>query len=159
MTDAVATLRVYTGTDAGTESGAQVGIDLISADNALNSSGNRTAHEVAPGSNSYEKWMRVRIDTANGHTLTDFWITRTGDLPDGVILKMGVTDDPATPVATLSTVATTTMHDDRKYIFDTNEYSADGDHTRYLVLQEQAAGSAPSGAIDTGDFVVGWTQS
>lgn len=157
--DASVSLRVFTGTDAGTESAAQTGIDLISADNAVNSGGNRTAHEVAPGANSYEKWMRIKVEAANNNSLTDFWVTRTGDLPDGVIIKMGVVDIPATPVVVESTVAMTTMHDGRKYIFDTNVYSSSGAYSRYLVLQEQTTGSAPSGAIATESLEIGWSQS
>jgi len=159
MTDAVTTLRVYTGTNAGTESAGVSGIDLISADNAINSAPNRTSFEVAPGTNSFEKWLRVKVDVANGHTLTNFWIERDGDLPDGVIVRMGVTDDPATPTASTSTIATTTMADGRRYIFDANTYDANNDTTRYVVIQEQVAASAASGAIETESFEIGWSQT
>ena len=40
-----------------------------------------------PGTNSFEKWLRVKIDAANAHTLANFWVERTGDLPDGVTPK------------------------------------------------------------------------
>jgi hypothetical protein len=154
---ATVSMRVYTGTDAGTESTAQVGFDLISADNAENGPSNRDDHEVAPGSNSFEKWLRLRIDSADGQVLSNFWIERTGDLPDGVVVKLGTTDDPATPTASESTVATETMHEGRRYWFDVGEYSVDGDHTRYLVLQEQVAASAASGDIDTQTFEWGYS--
>jgi len=159
MADATATLRVYTGTNAGTESASQTGIDLISVDNAVNTTQNRSDNEVAPGTNSFEKWLRIKIDTANGHTLTNFWIERDGDLPDGVVIKMGVTDTAASPTASTSTVATTTMSSGRRYIFDTNSYDANNDTTRYVVVQEQVAGSASGGSIESQDFEIGWSQS
>lgn len=112
-----------------------------------------------PGTNSYEKWMRLKVDDAAGFVVSDFWIERAGDLPDGVVIKMGVTDTPATPVATVSTVATTTMADGRRYFFDMGSYDADDDTTRYLVLQEQVVASASNGSIETQSFQWGWSES
>ena len=149
-------LRVYTGTDAGTESAAQTGIALMNVDSAANAP---TTNKVTPGTNSYEKWMRVKIDTADGGTFTNFWIERSGSLPDGVTVKMGVTDTPVTPVATASTIATTTMADSRRYFFDNGEYSTNGDTTRYIVVQEQTTAAAASGNIDQQDFTIGYSQS
>lgn len=159
MTDAVTTLRVFTGSGAATESAAQTGIDLVSIDNATNSGGNRAAHEVAPGANAYEKWLKVKVDTANGKSLTSFWIERTGDLPDGVILKFGAADTGATPTASTSTVATTTMVAGRRYVWDVGTYDTSGDTTRFLVVQEQVALGAASGAIPTDSFEIGWSQT
>lgn len=157
---AAVTMRVCTGTSAGTESAAQTGIDLVSVDSADNSPSNRSDNEVAPGSNSYEKWMRLALDTANGQVVSAFWIERTGDLPDGVIIKIGTTDTPATPKATESTVAAETMHDGRRYWFDIgNDYDTDGDRTRYVVLQEQVDASADDGSIETQTFEWGWSAS
>jgi len=135
------------------------GIDLVSVDNAVNSTQNREDNEVLPGTNSFEKWMRIKLDAANGHMLTNFWIERDGDLPDGVVIKMGVTDTAATPTASASTVATTTMADGRRYIFDTNVYDANNDTTRYIVVQEQVAGTASGGSIESQDFEIGWSQT
>jgi hypothetical protein len=159
MTDAVTSLRVYTGTNAGTESAGQTGIDLISVDNAVNSAMNRSDNEVVSGTNSFEKWIRIKIDAANGHVLANFWIERSGDLPTGVTIRMGVTDTPATPTASVSTVATTTMADGRRYIFDANTYDATNDTTRYVVVQEQVAMGATVGSIETENFEIGWSQS
>ena len=114
--------------------------------------------EVAPGANSYEKWIRVKIDSAGTQTFTNFWVERSGDLPDGVDIKLGVTDTPATPTSTTSTVATTTMADGRRYFFDNGSYAADGDYTRYLVLQEQVASDAASGSIEQQVFTIGYSS-
>ena len=57
---AALSLRVYTGATAATESAAVTGIDFISADNATNSSGNRSSNPVTVGTNSFEKHLRLK---------------------------------------------------------------------------------------------------
>jgi len=156
---ATLTLRVYTGTGAGTESAAVTGIDLISADNATNSAGNRAANEVVPGTNSFEKWLRLRVDAPPAGAVTNFWIQNDDDLPTGVVIKFGVTDTPKTPVATTSAVATNTLATGQRYIFDTNDYTDTGDHTRYLVVQSQVAVGAASGSIPQLAPAIGWQES
>jgi hypothetical protein len=135
------------------------GIDLVSADNALNSSGNRSSNKVVPGTNSFEKWVRLRVDVAPTGVVTNFAVTREGDLPDGVTIRFGVTDTPATPVASTSVVATTEMVAGRQYIFDANQYAEAGDHSRYLVFQEQVLSSVTTISIDEQDFDFAWQES
>ena len=149
-------LRVYTGTNAGTESAPQSGIALMDVDSAAV---DPTNNEIAKGSNSFEKWMRIKVDAPDSGSFTNFWIERSGDLPDGVTVKMGVTDSPSTPVAATSSIATTTMADGRRYIFDTSEYDTAGDATRYVVVQAQVAADAASGNIEQQVFTVGYSQS
>lgn len=152
-------LRVYTGSGAGVESASVAGIDLISADNATNSAGNRSANLVAPGTNSFEKWCRLKVDDADGQTVTGFWVERVGDLPAGVTIKFGVTDTPATPVVTASTVATREIATGRKWYFDSGAYDADGDYSRYIVFQEVVAADAADGSIDSQAIQFGWSAS
>lgn len=111
---------------------------------------------MAPGTNSFEKWLRLKIDDADGQVLSGFWVSRTGDLPDGVTVKLGVTDTPATPVATESAVARETMAAGRRYWFDMGELDADNDVTRYLVIQEQTVMGADTGSVPQGDWTFGW---
>lgn len=144
-------VRCYTGTDAGTESAAQSGI-VLCADDAL------TGADVEPGSVSFERWIRLRVDTAPTLGVTIFSLTATGELPDGVAIKFGVTDTPATPVDTVSTVATKELTSGQKFIFDAGTYTEVGEHTRYLVLQEVVDADAPSGAIDPQAFLFGWAE-
>ncbi len=146
------TLRVLTGTNAGTESAAQTAIVLVAAD-AL------SGGDVAPGTNSYERWLRLKVDVAPANGVSNFWFQNEGELPDGVALKFGVTDTPATPIATTSTIATTDLVAGRRYIWDVNTYSEAGDTTRYLVIQEQVAADADSGAIDQQTPSFGWSES
>lgn len=146
-------LRVFTGTNAGTESAAQTGIALLSVDAATNDPG---SHKVAPGTNSFEKWLAVSVDAANSQTFSNFWVEMTGDLPDGVTIKVGTADAGATPTSATSTVAKTTLATGRRFIWDAGTYNANGQKTRYLVLQEQVAASAASGAIPQGTLTFGW---
>ena len=151
MTDAVVTLRVSYGTNAATESASQTGIVFCAAD-ALSGA------DVAPGTVSYERWVRLALDTANSHSITALSFTAHPVLPTGVTIKYGVTDTPATPVNTASTIATHTLDSDH-VIWDTNTYDANSDRSRYLVLQMAVASDATSGPITQNGLTFGWTQS
>jgi len=148
----VLSVRVFTGANAGTMSAAQTTVDLCAAD-AL------SGGSVMPGTVSYERWVALRVDTAPDRGATNFWVENTGDLPTGVSLKFGVTDDPATPVNTTSTVATMDLASGRRYIYDNAVYTEVGDLTRYLVFQEVVANGAPSGAIDPQSLDFGWVEA
>ena len=150
MTVAVS-LRVLTGPSAGTESAAQTGITFISQD-ALSGAA------VAPGTNSYERWIRLAIDDASGRAISTFTAQCIPNLPTGVEIKYGVTDTAATPTASTSTIATHTLGSTR-IVWDMNSYTSNGSRTRYLVLQEQVAASAPSGAISQNTLAFGWQVS
>jgi hypothetical protein len=149
-------LRVCTGSAAGTESSSQIGFAFMDIDSASNAP---DANEVTPGANSFEKWLRLALDDAAGQSVSAFWVERTGALPDGVVVKIGYAAAGVTPTATTSVVATTTMAAGRRYFFDTAAYSATDDRTQFLVLQEQVAASAASGQIDTQAIQFGWSAS
>lgn len=149
---ATVSLRAYTGAGAATESAALTEVPLISEDAV-------TGDPVAPGSVSFERWLRLRLDVAPTVGVANFWVENTGDLPDGVELKFGVTDTPATPKGTVSTIATRTLTSGQRYIFDVETYAEVGDHSRYLVIQEAVAADAPTGAIDPQALVFGWAEA
>jgi hypothetical protein len=117
-----------------------------------------TGGDVEPGSVSYERWIRLRLDTAPDMGVANFSITCEGELPEGVAIRFGVTDTPATPVDEVSTVATKELTPGRKFIFDVSTYAEVGDHTRYLVLQEVVDADAASGAIDPQVLVFGYAE-
>lgn len=146
-------LRVYTGTSAGTESAAQTGIALLSVDAATN---DPASHQVAPGSNSFEKWLAVKVDSAAGTTYSNFWVEYTGSLPTGVTITAGFALAGATPTSAKSTVATTTLSAGRRFLWDASTYDTTGEKTAFLVLQEQVAASAASGAIPQGTLSFGY---
>ena len=151
-------LRCYTGAGAATESAAQTAIALLSVDAATVDPG---SHMVSPGTNSFEKYLAVKVDLADGHTYSDFYLelsTVSGALPSGVTIKVGTTATAATPTAATSTVALTTLTAGRRYTFDTSVLDTAAQKTAYLVLQEQVAATAASGAIPQQAITVGWAQ-
>ena len=151
----VATLgvHVYTSTAAGTESGVVTGIDLISADNATNTLGNRQANPITVGTNSFEKWVKLKISAWPANDVSNFQLW--GDETFDVSTTFNFTGEyvtGTTPVATASTVADTdfvTYSAGNKAQWDANSYTATNDTTEYAVFQLVVAASANPG---------NWTQ-
>lgn len=157
MAVAVVSVRVYTGSSAATESAAVTGIDWISADNATNSSGNRTTYPVTAGSNSYEKHLRLHIDTAGG-TLSafKFWMTSSATTNVALRAKLAVGTAGASPGTGDSTPTATAMTSDAdaysytssaKGDWDTGSISTINYVTKAVLLQLQPNGSAANGNI------------
>jgi|SRR5450759_229409 len=155
---AVLTVRVYTGSSAATESASVTGIDWISADNATNSSGNRTANQVAKGSASYEKHLRLHIDTppANGVGNFLWWMGTTATTYIALRAKEAVGTGGASPGTGDSTPTATAMTGDidaytrtasAQGTWDSGSYSATNAVTEGLLLQLQPDSSASTGAI------------
>jgi len=150
---ATLTLRVYTSTGAGTESAAQTGIDLVSADSDTNSLGNRQANPITVGTNSYEKWLKLKVDAAPDNGVTNFLAWGDGAVDSSTtLMATGDYVTGVTPVATASSVATDDFTDytsGNKLQWDSGSYSATNDTTDYMVLQLQVDGDAAPG---------NWTQ-
>jgi hypothetical protein len=131
-------LRVYTGAGE-TESAAQTGIDLISADNATNSLANRQANPITVGTNSYEKYVKLKIDTAPANAVDNFQIWMDGTVDSSTTLNFTTNYITyATPVATASTVADTNMTtytSGNKVTWDNGPYTFTNDTTRFTVFQ------------------------
>jgi hypothetical protein len=146
-------VRVYTGSAAGTESAVVTGIDLISADNATNSLANRQANPINVGSQSYEKWLKLKLDTAPANGVTNFQIWGDGAVMTSTSLFWtGQRVTGVTPVATVSTIANTNFNNftsGNKGVWDTNSYSATNATTRYSVFQLAVDATAGPG---------NWTQ-
>lgn len=146
---AALSLRVYTGSNAATESSAVTGVDLISADNATNSLANRTANPITVGTNSFEKWLKLKIDTAPANGVTNFKIWGDGAVASNTTLMWaGAVTTGATPTASTSSVATTnfnTCTSGAKCTWDTASYSALNATTKYSVFQLQVGSSATPG--------------
>ena len=149
---AVLTVRVNTGTNAGTESGAVTGIDLISADNATNSLANRQANPITVNSNSFEKWITLKVDTAPANAVTNFLVWGDGAVQAETTLNWGATGTGATPTASTSSVATADFDScvsGSKCTWDSASYTAQNDTTDFLVLQLVVGAAASPG---------NWTQ-
>ena len=145
--------RVYTGSAAGTESGVVTGIDFASADNATNSLGNRQANPINVGSQSFEKWLKLKVDTAPANGVTNFLIWGDGAvMASTTLFWTGQRVTGVTPVASVSAIATTSLNgytSGNKGVWDTNSYAATNATTRYSVFQLAVDATAGPG---------NWTQ-
>ena len=151
---ATVSLRVFTGAGAATMSAAVAGIDMISADNALNSQANRNAFPIPAGGFSFEKWLRARVDVAPANQITNFRVWSDGDIGGGdATLWAGITDTGATPTNADSSVAGTdlaTRTAASKLDWDTSSVLVDvGDLSDFLVLQMEVDADAQPGDLPT----------
>lgn len=146
---AALSLRVQTGAPAGTESAAVTGIDLISADNATNSLANRQANPITVGTNSFEKYVKLKVDTAPANAVTNFKIWGDGAVAANTTLMWaGAVSSYAQPTSNTSTVATTnfnTCTSAAKCTWDSASYSTLGNTTKYSVFQLQVGSGATPG--------------
>jgi hypothetical protein len=146
-------VRVYTGTDAGTESAAVTGVDFISADNATNSLANRQANPINVGTVSYEKWLKLKVDTAPANGVTAFKVWGDGAVMTSTELFFtGQRITGVTPVNTTSSIANANFEGftaGNKANWDTNSYTATNATTQYSVWQLQVDATAGPG---------NWTQ-
>ena len=146
------TIRVCTGAGAAAMSGAQTGIDFISADNATNSLANRLANLLtipAIGyTYSFEKWVRARVDAAPDNGVLNFRVWTDGTVQAGLTLFTGVTSTGQTPVNTASSHATvdgTTYVEGSKLDWHLTTMTNVGDLTDFLVLQYRVGSGAAAG--------------
>ncbi len=145
-------LRVYTGAGP-TESGAVTGIDLISADNATNSLANRQANPISVGTSSYEKWLKLKIDTAPANGVTNFKIWGDGAVMTSTTLKFTssyVTYQVGTTTATtIGNANFASYTSGNKATWDTVSYSATNATTKFVLFQLEVGATAGPG---------NWTQ-
>ena len=149
---ATVTIRVNTGTNAGTQSGAVSGIDLISADNATNSSANRQTYPITAGGRSYEKWITARVDVAPDNYVNNFELWGDGAVQQSTSLYVGKTATGVTPTSGDSTVATndwTQQTSGGKFAWHATNMTGVGSTTDFAVLQLDVNADAAAG---------NWTQ-
>jgi len=149
-------LHVYTSTNAGTESGTVTGIDLISADNATNTLGNRQTYPVVTATNSFEKHLRLKLEVAPANSISNikFWTDGSGTANVLFRGKLAIGTGGATPGTGDSTPSATTMTADAdaysytsgsKGTWDSGSYSTINHVTKALLLQLQPSASATPG--------------
>lgn len=149
---ATVTIRVYTGASAGTESGAVSGIDLISADNATNSTANRQAYPITAGDRSYEKWIKARVDVAPDNYVNNFQLWGDGAVQQSTSLYVGKTAAGVTPTSGDSSVATndwTSYLTGSRFAWHATNMTGVGSTTDFAVFQLDTLASAAAG---------NWTQ-
>jgi len=142
-------VRVYTGASAGTQSAAVTGIDMISADNATNTLGNRQANPITVGTYSYEKWLKAYIDTPPANGCANWKLWGDGAVQASTTFNFtGAYITGTTPTSGASSVANANFNTytaGNKATWDTNSYSATGATTRFSVWQLQVGSDAAAG--------------
>ena len=131
-------IRVCTATDAGTVSTATVGIDFISADNAVYSTANRQAYPITAGNYSYEKWLIAYVDAIPDNGCANFRLWTDGTVAASSDWHVGVSATAVTPVNTDSSIATndlTLSTSSAKFTWHNTALTATAETTQYAVLQ------------------------
>lgn len=151
-----ATLVLSVSTAAGpTVTDSVTGVDLISADNATNSLANRQANPIAVGTNSYEKWIRLKITATPANYVQSFkaWFDSTVDTSTTLFFTGAFVtyQQGTTATSTIANTNATTFTAGNKAIWDNAQYTAANlnSYTRYLVIQLAVAATAGPG---------NWTQ-
>jgi len=150
---ATLTLGVSTGSTP-TVADAVTGIDLISADNSTNTLANRQANPITVGTNSYEKWIRLKIAATPTNYVQSFkvWFNSTVDTSTTLYFTGAfVAYYAASTRTTIADANATGFTSGNKATWDLAQYTAaqTGAFTKYLVLQLAVASTAGPG---------NWTQ-
>jgi type 1 fimbria pilin len=149
-------LFVYTGANAATESTVQTEISFLSEDSADTASGDRAAHPVTCGTNSYVKHLRLKFTAAPDNAVTNFLVWTDGSGAANVALrgKLAQGTGGATPGSGDATPVSSAMTGDAdaygwtsgaKGQWDASSYSTINHVTKALLLQLQPAAAASPG--------------
>lgn len=131
------------------------GIDLESADNYYNTLSNRQANPITVGTNSYEKWIRLKITATPANYVQNFkvWFNSTVDTSTTLNFTCAYVtyQQGTTAVSTIANANATTYVSGNKATWDTTQYTAAnlGSYTKYLALQLRVAADCNPG---------NWTQ-
>jgi hypothetical protein len=131
------------------------GIDLASIDNALNTLANRQANPITVGTNSFEKWIQLKITATPANYVQSFQVWFAASVDASTTLWMtGAYQTYQEGVAATSTFANAdaiTYTSDNKAVWDVGQYTAGqlDAYTEYLVLQLEVGADAGPG---------NWTQ-
>jgi len=144
-------LSVTNGNNAASD--GVTGIDLISADNATNTLANRQANPITVGTNSYEKWIRLKITVAPTNYVQSFqvWFNSTVDTSTTLYFTGAYVtyQTGTTATSTIANAVATTYTSGNKATWDLISYSQTSSYTKYLVMQLRVDATAGPG---------NWTQ-
>lgn len=151
-----ATLVLSVSTSTGpTVTDSVTGVDLESADNATNTLANRQANPITVGTNSYEKWIRLKITVTPTNYVQSFkaWFNSTVDTSTTLYFTGAFVtyQQGTTATSTIANAVATTYTAGNKAVWDNAQFTAGqtGAYTKYLVLQLAVAATAGPG---------NWTQ-
>ena len=153
---AVVDLRVYTSTNAATESGTQTGISFLSIDSAATDSGTRQSNPVTAGTNSFEKHLRLKVTTAPAVSIGNvkFWTDGSGTSNVNLRAKLAVGTGGATPGTGDTTPTASAMTGDAdaysyvsgsKGTWDAATYASVNSVTKAALMQLQPQAAASPG--------------
>jgi len=131
------------------------GVDLISADNALNTLANRQSNPITVGTNSYEKWIRLKVTATPANYVQSFKVWFDGAVDSSTTLWFTgayVTYQQGTTVTSaIANANATTYTSGNKAVWDDGQYTAAqlDEYTQYLVMQLEVGSDAGPG---------NWTQ-
>jgi hypothetical protein len=148
-------VRLQTGSSTGSQGPAQIGIDLESADNSLNTLANRAANPItvpsgAASAFSYEKYLKLYVDTAPANAVTNFkaWCALSAPATGVTLAGEGAVSAYTAPVSTSRTTAATLPTSSGSAIqWDSSSYSSIAQVTKYLVLQLVVLSTAAAGNV------------
>lgn len=149
-------VRVYTGTNAATESEAVTSIAFLSIDSAASDTTTQQNNPVQAGTASYEKHLRLKIDTAPSVSVSNFkwWTDGAGTANVALRAKEAVGTGGASPGSGDTTPSNSPMTGDidaytrtaaAKGTWDAGSYATAGHVTKALLLQLQPASNAAPG--------------
>jgi len=151
-----ATLVLSVSNGAGpTVTDSVTGIDLESADNATNTLANRQANPITVGTNSYEKWIRLKITATPANYVRSFkvWFNSTVDTTTTLYFTGAWVSyqQGTTAASTIANGNATTYTSGNKATWDVDSYTAGqiNTWTKYLVMQLAVGATAGPG---------NWTQ-
>lgn len=149
-------LSVKNGSAPGTWTDNVSGIDLVSADNSYNSLSNRQAYPITVGTQSYEKWIALKITATPTNYVTNFkmWGDGAVDTSTTLAFTAGVTTYSTPQNAVASTIANanwSSYTSGSKATWDTTTYTSASinSYTKFAVFQLQVGATAGPG---------NWTQ-
>lgn len=148
-------VRVYTGATAGTQSAAVTGVSFFGTfDSSATTTTDRQNYPITVGSRSYEKWLKLYVDTAPANNVANFKIWGDGQVQTSTVLywtgnvfATGTT--PTNVTSTLANVAFTTYTASAPAQWDAGTYSATGATTKFVVFQLAVGSDALPGNWST----------
>lgn len=133
-------VRVYNGSAAANESNSVTGIAFLSADLSASDATTRNANPITVGTRSYEKWIKLKIDTKPTNSVSNFKIWGDGATQTSTTLYFtGNYQTGTTPTNASSTIAnvvfTNFSSSGSAATWDTTVYTNTNATTRYAVFQ------------------------
>ena len=132
-------VSVQTGSGAGSATDGVSGVDLISADNATNSLANRQANPITVGTQSFEKWIRLKVTSTPANYVQSFKVWGDGAVQASTTLwftgAFVTYQQGTTAQSTIADTIFTNFTAGNKATWDAASYFSVGSYTKYVAFQ------------------------